>query len=456
MHQDDKKPRATQGFDSATKRQLIQQGLLHRQRDMADNGADMGEDPYRTDFPDVSPAYYRFDRHPAYLELRALQRVAHHAGVASPYFKIHDGVAGARTTIGARRLVNFSSYNYLGLSGDSFVADAAKSAIDMYGTSVSASRLVSGERALHRELEQEIARVYGVDDAITFVSGHATNVSTLGHLFGPRDLILHDALAHNSIIQGIRLSGAHRLQFPHNDWRSLERMLAQQRHAFDRILIVIEGLYSMDGDIPDLPRFIEIKRRYRAFLMVDDAHALGVLGARGFGVREHFGLSGQDVDIWMGTLSKALASCGGYIAGQSALVEHLKHLASGFLYSVGLPPSVTAAALAALRRMQAQPERVATLQARGRYFLERARALDLDTGLCMGYAIAPIIVGGSIAATRLSNRMYEYGVNIQPILYPAVPEKTARLRFFLCCEHTEDEIDDALEHLVRALSEITD
>src|SRR5690606_27878399 len=191
------------------------------------------------------------------------------------------------------------------------------------------------ERPIHRELEQAIAAMYEVDDAIVFVSGHATNVSTIGHLFGPRDLVLHDELIHNSVLQGIQLSGARRLPFGHNDWRALDHILDLQRRDFERVLIVVEGLYGMDGDFPDLPRFIEIKERHKAFLMVDEAHSIGVIGSRGYGIRDHFGIDGRDVDIWMGTLSKSMAGCGGYIAGESALVEHLKFLAPGFLYSVG-------------------------------------------------------------------------------------------------------------------------
>jgi 8-amino-7-oxononanoate synthase len=453
MNEETKDRNVMRRLSESARQELIRQGLSSRQR--RTTGADTVVLDRAPVLPDIPASHYRFDQHPSYLQLRALQGAVQYAGVESPYFRVHDGIAAARTSIANRHLVNFSSYNYLGFSGDPIISDAAKSAIDTYGTSVSASRLVSGERALHRGLERELACLYDVGDAITFVSGHATNVSVLGYLFGPRDLILHDALSHNSIIQGIRLSGAHRLPFPHNDWKELDHILTTQRHQFERVLIVVEGLYSMDGDIPDLPRFVELKRRHRTFLMVDDAHALGVLGRRGYGIREHFGLAGSDVDIWMGTLSKSLAACGGYIAGDVALIEHLKYLAPGFLYSVGLPPPIAAAALAALRQMQAQPERVAALQARSRYFFEQARRLRLNTGQSTGHSIVPVIVGGSIKATRLSNIMYEQGFNVQPILYPAVPEQTARLRFFLCCLHTEDDIDAALASLGDAFAEVT-
>jgi 8-amino-7-oxononanoate synthase len=181
--------------------------------------------------------------------------------------------------------------------------------------------------------------------------------------------------------------------------------------------------------------------------MVDEAHSFGVMGAGGLGIREHYGLASSDVDIWMGTLSKALAGCGGYIAGDTALVEHLKFLAPGFLYSVGMSPPVAGAALAALQCLRREPQRTQTLQARGRLFLEAARAVGIDTGTSAGLAVIPAIVGSSIKTARLSSRLFERGINVQPILYPAVPEKSARLRFFVSCEHTEEQITGSVQAL---------
>jgi 8-amino-7-oxononanoate synthase len=300
---------------------------------------------------------------------------------------------------------------------------------------------------VHRALERALADVYGAEDAVVFVSGHATNVTTIGYLFGPRDLVVHDELVHNSALQGIQLSGARRLPFAHNDWAALDRLLGEQRRQFERVLIIVEGIYSMDGDFPDLPRFVEIKRRHRAFLMVDEAHSLGVMGATGLGIREHFGLASEDVDIWMGTLSKALAGCGGYIAGETALVEHLKFLAPGFLYSVGMSPPLAGAALAALQCLRREPQRTAALQARGRLFLESAKAAGIDTGTSVGLAVIPAIIGSSIKTARLSGRLFERGINVQPILYPAVPEKSARLRFFVSSEHTAEQITGSVQAL---------
>ncbi len=401
-----------------------------------------------TDIPD---AYTRFDRHPGYEKIMVPRAAAQRLGITNPYFKTHQGIGGALTQIDGRPYLNFASYNYLGLSGHPRVTKAAKDAIDRYGTSVSASRLVAGERPIQRELELALAEFYDTDDCAVFVSGHATNVTTIGYLFGPKDLVVHDSLIHNSVLEGIKLSGATRRAFAHNDAQALEAVLAEMRGQFQRVLIVIEGVYSMDGDFPDLPRFIDIKQRYQCFLMVDEAHSIGVMGATGRGLREHFNLPGNSVDIWMGTLSKSLAGCGGYIAGETALIDNLKYAAPGFVYSVGIAPPVAAAALEALHVMQAEPDRVERVQARSRYLLALLRERGIDTGHAQGYAVVPAITGSSLKATKLSNALFEQGVNVQPILYPAVEEKAARLRFFVSCLHTEQQLETVANLLANAI-----
>lgn len=369
-------------------------------------------------------------------------RVAGEAlGLENPFFRAHEGVAGGRTRIGGRDYINFASYNYLGLNGDPRVAAAAKAAIDRYGVSASASRMVSGERPVHAALEAALAAHHGAEACLVLVSGHATNVTVIGHLLGPRDLVLHDRLIHNSASEGVRLSGARRIAFPHNDWQAADRELAANRRRHGRALVLIEGHYSMDGDLPDLARFIELARRHDALLMVDEAHSLGVLGATGRGLAEHCGVDPGQVDIWMGTLSKTLSACGGYIAGRRPLVELLRHAAPGFVYSVGLAPPLAAAALESLRILGEEPWRVARLQANAARFLAAAREAGLDTGSSAGIGIVPVITGSSVAAARLAAAAFEGGVNVQPILFPAVPEGAARLRFFLSAEHTAAEID---------------
>jgi len=431
------------GLGEQLKEQLVRQVVTARSQRSGDAQPVAYEPPPLRDSL-VPESLWKFDQHPGYLQVKLVREGARRLDIPDPFFRVHEGVAGSLTQMEGRPFVNFSSYNYLGLNGDPRVNAAAEAAIERYGTSVSASRLVSGERPPHQALERALATAYGVEACITFVSGHATNVSTIGSLFGPRDLIVHDTLLHNSALIGAQLSGARRMSFPHNDWAALDALLARERRSFQRVLIVLEGLYSMDGDVPELPRFIEIKHRHRAFLMVDEAHSFGVVGPRGLGVREHFGLDGGAVDIWMGTLSKTLAGCGGYIAGERALVDIIRYASPGFVYSVGMPPPVAAASLAALECMLAEPWRVAALQAGGREFLRQAREAGIDTGTSQGFAIIPAVTGSSVRAGRLSQAMYERGINVQPILPPAVPENGARLRFFLSTQHTVEQITGAV------------
>ncbi|WP_197529046.1 aminotransferase class I/II-fold pyridoxal phosphate-dependent enzyme [Aeoliella mucimassa] len=387
---------------------------------------------------------YDFAESPEYRQLQRTLALADNVGLQNPYFTIHQGVTNDRTMINGRQMVNFCSYNYLGMSGDPLVVAAAQNATARYGTSVSASRLVSGEKPLHGQLESAIANFLGAEAAITMVGGHATNETTIGHLFGPGDLILHDALSHNSIVQGCKLSGAHRRAFPHSDPLACRDLLARYRHEYRRVLIVIEGVYSMDGDIAPLPEFVELKEEFKAYLMVDEAHSLGTIGPGGHGIASHYDIDAKRIDILMGTMSKSLGSCGGYIAARREIVEYLKYTAPGFVYSVGLPPANTAAALASLRQIELQPERVVRLQENSALFLSLANEAGLDTGASRGTPVVPVITGSSESALRLSDRLFRSGINVQPILYPAVEDHAARLRFFITSDHTPEQIREAV------------
>ena len=300
---------------------------------------------------------------PGHAEQRILRSAAAALGLRDPYFLVHDADAGATTSIDNRPFINFSSYDYLGFNHSPAVRRAAQSAIDHYGVSASASRLVAGERPIHGALERALAAHYRQGGCLTYVSGHAANVATIAALLGPRDLMLHDTLAHNSIVMGAVMARCERRAFPHNDMEALDAAVAAVRGQYDRVLIVAEGLYSMDGDVCDLPALIGIKDRHEAWLMIDDAHGLGVLGQSGQGVFEHFGVDPRRVDIWMGTLSKTLAACGEFIAGPETLVDYLKRAAGGFVYSVAMPPAIAAAALVALELLATEPRRVARLRA---------------------------------------------------------------------------------------------
>ena len=432
------------GLSQQLKQKLIEQSI---QRKVKANDKAADKAPVSGILGRASPALQRmtdFRLHPAYRKLEIMREGSQSLGIDDPFFRVHQGTSGASALINGKQYINFSSYNYLGLTGDPRVNAAAQQAMETYGTSASASRMVSGERPVHQQLEQALAALHGCEDALVFVSGHATNVSTLGFLMGPKDLIVHDELIHNSSMVGAELSGARRIAFKHNDLQALEQVLAEYREGFERVIIVTEGLFSMDGDLPDLPAIVALKKRYHTWLMVDEAHSIGVLGQQGRGIAEYYNLAPDDVDIWMGTLSKTLSSCGGYIAGSRPMVEMLRYFAPGFLYSVGMPPPQAAAALKALELMQQEPERVAQLQANSAYFLQHLKQLGYDTGEAAGFAVVPLITGRSTQAAQLTMALFKQGINVQPIVYPAVPEKSARLRFFISSEHSREQLDQCL------------
>jgi 8-amino-7-oxononanoate synthase/acyl carrier protein len=403
---------------------------------------------------DIGPECYDFSQTGEYRKLKQTMELLQRTGAGNPYFCVHEGVTRGTALIGGREFISFTTYNYIGMSGDPEVSAASKAAIDKYGTSVSASRLVSGEKPVHRELEQAIAKFIGAEDALVFVGGHSTNETTVGHLFKPGDLILHDSLDHNSIIQGSMLSGARRRPFPHNDWQAADEILSEIRPEYRKAVIIIEGTYSMDGDFPDLPRFIEVKKKHKALLMVDEAHSSGVLGATGRGVVEHFGCDPRDVDIHMATLSKSFGSCGGYIAGTKELVEYLKYTAPGFVFSCGLPPGAAAASLASLRILEREPQRVTNLRKNAELFLTLCKERGINTGLAGGTAVVPVITGNSIHALQLSRALFQRGINVQPILYPAVEEEKARLRFFITTNHTEEQIRHTVNCVAEELAQL--
>ncbi len=388
----------------------------------------------------------------SYKSIKHHQTLAKTLGIPNPFYRSTEGMTDKLTLIDGKPVLNFAWCDYLGLSQHPEMIAAANEATSTFGTTLSASRMVSGDTPLHRELEAEIARTIGVEAALAFVSGHAANVSTIGTLMNSDDLIVHDEFVHNSAVVGMRLSGAETRSFKHNRLDALENILRSERTKYRNVLVVIEGLYSTEGDLPDLARIVEIKERYGAWLMVDDAHGCGVLGATGRGLAEHCGVDGAKVDIWMGTLSKAYASCGGYIAGNTELIDTLRYAAPGFVFSVGLPPSMTAAALTALRIIQREPERVQRLHHNSKLFFDGAHARGLDTGRAAGIAMLPIMVGLTARAAKMVARVLERGVNASFIMYPGVPMNAARLRFFLSSELTEADINLALDVTKEELS----
>jgi 7-keto-8-aminopelargonate synthetase-like enzyme/3-oxoacyl-(acyl-carrier-protein) synthase len=399
----------------------------------------------------VLDRYCRVGAFPQYQDLVARQSAV--PPEVQMYWQPHEGIVNDRMVVGGKSTINFSSFNYLSLSGHREVIAAVERAVARHGTSLSSSRIHSGTAEIHVALEQEIASLLGVEAAVVFDAGHNTNVSSIGNLFGPGDLILHDALAHNSMIQGALLSGASRQPFPHNDYARMDQILAQVRGKYRRVCILIEGVYSQDGDIPALDQFIVVKRRHQALLFVDEAHSIGVIGQTGRGVCEHAGVDPAEVDILMGTLSKALATSGGYVAGSAALVEYLRQIPC-YVHGANVSPAVAAAALEAIRVLRREPERVATAQARARLFLDLARREGLDTGISKDTAVIPIMTYSSKIAYELSHALYQNGVTAHPFTYPVVPENKARLRIFMNADHSEEQVARGVKLLGRLYREL--
>lgn len=346
-----------------------------------------------------------------------------------------------------RRQTSFAHYDYLSLSGDPRISAAAKGAIDEVGVGVGASRLVGGERAAHRRLEQAFADFIGVEDTLALVSGYGTNVTLVSHLLTKDDLIIVDESAHNSIMVGSQLSRAETVVFRHNDLDHLGALLIRRRGEFSRVLVVVEGLYSMDGDIPDLPRLLALTRAHDAWLMVDEAHSIGVLGATGRGISEHFGIPASEIDLIVGTLSKAFVTCGGFIAGKKGVIDWLRFTLPGFVYSVGLPPPSIAAAITALDILKAEPERLRRLKDNAQHFVRAARLRGLDVGSAIGAAVIPVVFRDTPIAIAAANAALAAGYFVPPIVQIAVPKDLPRLRFFVTAGHETAEIDGVLDAL---------
>ncbi len=372
-------------------------------------------------------------------------------GLANPFLLANEQVHGRSATIAGRDVVSFASFDYLGLAGHPDVTRAAKEAIDRFGTSASASRMVGGNTTLHDELDAELAAFIGTERATVFPCGYGTNASVFAHLFGAEDLILYDELAHDSMVKGAAASRAGKRSFRHNDADQLERLLRDLRGNYRRVVVAIEGVYSMDGDYPNLPRFIEVKRQHDAMLYVDEAHSIGTMGPHGRGMCEFFGVDPSEGDLWMGTISKALGSGGGYLAGSRRLIDYLGFTTPSFVFSTACSPPNAAAALEAVRVIRREPWRVTRLRERSNLFLKLAIDAGLDTGPSGDTPVIPIIVGSSQRALAVSQRLLERGINARPILYPAVRESAARIRFFITSEHSEAEIVRAVEELAVAV-----
>jgi len=363
------------------------------------------------------------------------------------YLKSIDGASGAKVTIDGREMTMFASYNYLGLITHPKIKKVAIDAIEKYGTGAAGVRLLAGTTKVHEKLEATIARFKGAEDAVTYSSGYVTNLAAITTLCQRGDLVVIDKLDHASIIDGCLLSGAHHKSFLHNNMESLERILAISKDYINK-LIIVDAVYSMDGDVANLPEISRLAKKYNAKLMVDEAHSIGVLGKTGHGIEEHFSLKGV-VDIHMGTLSKTIPSIGGYIAGDKDLINYLKHNSRPFIFSASLPPVAAATAMACLEVIEDEPERIANLQKNIKQFKDGLNFMGYNT-MNSTTSIVPILIGEEENTLKLCKMVNDEGIFICPILFPAIPKGTNRLRAHVLATHTSENINKTLDIFKKA------
>jgi len=358
---------------------------------------------------------------------------------------------GSHVIVKGREMGMYASYSYLGLIGHPRINAAAKAAVDKFGTGTNGVRLLAGTLTIHTELEETIAAFKHAEAAITYSSGYVTNLTVISTLMGRGDFVISDKLNHASIVDGCLMSGAEFRRFKHNDMTELERRL-QQAPADAAKLVVADAVFSMDGDVLDLPKTVELCHKYQAWLMIDEAHSVGVLGKTGRGIEEHFGL-GDVVDIKMGTLSKTIPSVGGYVAGKTELIRYLSHASRAFIFSAALPPAQAAAANEAFKVILEEPWRIEKVNANSRQFIAGLKAAGFDTMLTTT-AIVPVLCGTDERAYQLTRSCQHKDLFVLPVVSPAVPEGQARLRATVTAAHEPAEIDHALGVITEAGREI--
>ncbi len=378
-----------------------------------------------------------------------------------PYFRVLTSAAGPLVEMEGRETIMLGSNNYLGLTGDERVKRAAREALDTYGTGLTGSRLLNGTTPLHVTLERELAEWMGTEDAIVYTTGYQANVGCIGTILAPGDTVVCDSGDHASILDGCRLSGARLRPFRHNQMDKLERMLERAAGDGGGVLVVVDGVYSMEGDLCNLPPIVELCRRFGARLMVDEAHGVGVLGERGTGACELYGLEDQ-VDLRMGTFSKSLASCGGFVAGPADVIEYLRIASRSFIFSASAVPAAVGAALAALRIIRSEgPELFARLLGNAAYLRQGLRELGLvvvepgrlPDGSEAVTPVVPVVVGEDWTAVLLWKALFDAGVYTNVAIHPAVPPSGALLRTSLMATHEREHLDRALASFERVLAD---
>jgi 8-amino-7-oxononanoate synthase len=354
---------------------------------------------------------------------------------------IEELKGGAKVIVGGREMGMYASYSYLGLIGHPRINAAAKAAVDKFGTGTNGVRSLAGSLTLHTELEETIAQFKHSEAAITYSSGYATNLTVISTLLGRGDYVLSDKLNHASIVDGCLMSGAEFRRYKHNDMADLEHRL-QLVPASVAKLVIADSVFSMDGDVIDLPKVVELCRKYDAWLMIDEAHSLGVLGKTGRGIEEHFGL-GDVIDIKMGTLSKTIPSVGGYVAARKELIQYLRHASRAYIFSAALPPAQTAAANEAFKVILDEPWRIEKLNHNTHQFINGLKGMGFDTMLT-STAIVPVLCGTDEAAFMLTRSCQLNDVFVLPVVSPAVPEGMARLRATVTAAHEPEDIQSAM------------
>ncbi|MFZ5878370.1 MAG: aminotransferase class I/II-fold pyridoxal phosphate-dependent enzyme [Chloroflexota bacterium] len=360
---------------------------------------------------------------------------------------VQEILPGMKVRVNGREMGMYASYSYLGLVGHPRINEAAKKAVDKYGTGTHGVRMLAGTLGLHTELEETIAHFKHAESAITYSSGYATNLTVVSTLMGRGDFVLSDKLNHASIVDGCLMSGAEFRRFKHNDMAHLETMLKNIPEGASK-LVIADSVFSMDGDIIDLPKMIELTKKYNAWLMIDEAHSVGVLGKTGTGIEEHFGL-GDVIDIKMGTLSKTIPSVGGYVAAKKEIINYLRHASRAYIFSAALPPAQAAAANEAFKVILDEPWRIEQLNANTKQFIGGLKSAGFDT-LLTETAIVPVICGSDEVAFAMTREGQRQDVFILPVVSPAVPEGLARLRATVTATHEPAEIDRAMNIIIEA------
>ena len=368
-----------------------------------------------------------------------------------PYFRSIEENYDTEVVIGGKRLLMFGSNSYMGLTNHPKVKEAAKKAIDKYGSSCSGSRFLNGTSRLHIELEEKLANHLGKEAALTFTTGFQTNLGTVAALTGRSGILILDELDHASIIEGSRLSFSKVLKFAHNNMKDLENILKSVDKEKIK-MIVVDGIFSMEGDICNLPEITQLANKYKATVMVDDAHALGVIGELGKGTADHFGLTAE-VDLIMGTFSKSLASVGGFIAATSEIINYLQHHARPMIFSASMPPSAVAAAMAALEIIQTEPERQEKLWSNTAYMAKAMQDLGFDTNTSET-PIIPIYIRDNHLTFQFTQELFEEGIFVNPVVSPAVRSDSSLIRMSIMATHTKDQLDEAIDKIEKVATRL--